>query len=140
VTAGDTDHLITVAGLPYGRSGFRPQHLEHLEDIATVHLYPLPGASEHDRAVADAAAAKPDGQPLILDETGPIGGGDVAAFILGTAESASGWVGHYFEETPAEIVGAPEPVLADRWHLGFYRTFMRLAPQVNHGDGGIMQP
>ena len=99
---GDSERLISVGALPYGHSGFRPQDVADLEEIATVHLYPKVG--EHDRSVRDAAEAKPDGQPLILDETGPWGGGDVSAFILGTSESAAGWVGHYFERTPAEIL------------------------------------
>ncbi len=136
-TAGDSQRLISVGGLPYGHSGFRPQDVTDLEEIAIVHLYPKVG--EHDRAVRDAAEAKPDGQPLILDETGPWGGGDVSAFILGTSESAAGWVGHYFERTPAEILSSPSP-LGDHWHLGFYRTFMRLSPAVNAHDDGVMQP
>ena len=85
---GGLQRLISVAALPYGNSGFRPQDVTDLEEIAIVHLYPVVG--EHDRAGARRREAKPNGQPLILDETGPFGGGDVRGFILGTLRIGGG--------------------------------------------------
>jgi hypothetical protein len=137
--AGDTRHMITVAGLPYGNSGFRPSDLDGLEEIAAVHLYPT-AEDGLEKALRDAAVAKADGQPLILDETGPWGGGDVAGFILGTKDIAAGWIGHYLEQTPAEIVAKPDAPLAELWHLGSYATFRRLTLAMNPDDGGIVQP
>ena len=126
VREGDTRHLVTTSALPWGNGGFRPKDLDGLQDIASVHLYPFPGKEQLDATVADAQAHKPAGRPLILDETGPIGGGNVASFIIATAPIAAGWVGQYFDETPAEIVGNPDATTGDLWHLGSYHTFMRL--------------
>jgi hypothetical protein len=104
-----------------------------------VHLYPT-AEDGLEKALRDAAVAKAEGQPLILDETGPWGGGDVAGFILGTKDIAAGWIGHYLEQTPAEIVAKPDAPLAELWHLGSYATFRRLTLAMNPDDGGIVQP
>jgi hypothetical protein len=63
-------------------------------------LYPKDG--EHDRS-ARRRGSETEGPAPDPRRDGPVGGGDVSAFILGTFESAAGWVGHYFELTPAEL-------------------------------------
>ena len=140
VGADDTIHPITVSMLPYANGGFRPSDVADLVDLVTVHVYPRVGEAEMARAVREVEVSRAAGRPLILDETGPIGGGDVADFIFQTAPSTAGWLGHYFGNTPAETLRKPDRTLADHWHVGFYRTFMRLRPQVDPGDGGVMQP
>ena len=136
-TAGDTDRLISVGGLPYGRSGFRPARRHRSRGDRD-----RPPVSGGRRARSRRARRRggETGRPAADPRRDrPCGGGDVSAFILGTSESAAGWVGHYFERTPAEILSSPSP-LGDYWHLGFYRTFMRLSAAVNAHDDGVMQP
>jgi hypothetical protein len=138
-STGD-DHLLTVSTLPYGNSGFRPVDVADLQDLASVHLYPSAGRAGLERALADVPIAKAARQPLVLDETGPYGGGDLEAFIRGTAPDTAGWVGHYLEATPAEILADADATIGDTWRLGWYRTFLRLAATVNPRDGGVVQP
>jgi hypothetical protein len=139
-TAGDTRHMLTVAHLPFGNSGFGPSDLADLEELAAIHVYPGPGADELEKAIGYVASAKPDGRPVVLDETGFYRGGDVAAFIVGTRNLARGWLGHYLELTPAEILAQPDAAPAEVMHLAFYRTFLRLTSIMNPSDGGIVQP
>jgi hypothetical protein len=107
-------------------------------------MYPRaddPGTPENELQddITTVKMRKPANQPLIVDETFTThtDEANVQTFILGTRPEASGWLGHYFEETPSELTQSPDPNEAQ---LGFYRMFVPMTIRLNPAGTGALQP
>jgi hypothetical protein len=98
-------------------------------------MYPHPDdpatpVNELQRDISQVKASKAAGEPLVVDETFTLHAEapDVMNFILSVRPEAAGYIGHYFERTPAEL--SPPTTEAEIDHRLFYQLFVALTPTV----------
>jgi len=124
----DRRHLITVGLVEWSldrpglRSGFVPDKIAPDLDFLSVHVYPnkgeVPQALETLRGFAV-------GKPVVIEETFPLRCSvpEFEAFIEGSREVASGWIGFYWGMTPEELRASR--TIADALMLGWLDVFER---------------
>lgn len=130
----DRRHLITVGLVDWSldrpglRSGFVPAAIAAELDFLSVHLYPKQGEVT---AALETLRGFAVGRPLIIEETFPLfcPMADFEAFLRGSRELASGWIGFYWGRTPAELKrsGTPADGLTLAWLECFRRELVPLA-------------
>ncbi|HWB01308.1 MAG TPA: cellulase family glycosylhydrolase [Pirellulales bacterium] len=104
----DEQHLITVGLVPWSldrpglTSGFVPKEIASDLDFLAVHLYPEAG--KVDEAL-DTLAAFSINKPVVIEETFPLkcSPEELEQFIEGSKKYASGWIGFYWGQTPAQL-------------------------------------
>ncbi len=95
----DPTHLITMGMLPF--PGVYKAAAEQL-DFVSPHLYPKSGKVDEEIALLK----KFDwGKPIVIGETFPLSCSvdDERDFLLKSREFAHGWIGHWPDESPAEL-------------------------------------
>lgn len=95
----DRTHLITMGMLPF--PGAYKAAAEQL-DFVSPHLYPKKGRVDDEIQLLQ----KFDwGKPIVIGETFPLSCGvdDEREFLLKSREFAHGWLGHWPDESPAEL-------------------------------------
>jgi len=122
----DQRHLITVGLVDWSldrpglRSGFVPDKIAPDLDFLSVHTYPnageVPQALETLRGFAV-------GKPVLIEETFPLRCSmpEFEAFMEGSREIASGWIGFYWGKTPEELRASG--TIADALMLGWLDVF-----------------
>jgi hypothetical protein len=82
---------------------------------------------------------KPAGQPLVVDPVFTLHANEaeVQTFILGTRPEASGWLGHYLEQTPPELTPPAEDEVR---RLGFHKMFVPMTIRLKPSGTGTLQP
>jgi hypothetical protein len=96
----DQAHLVTMGMLPF--PGTYKAAAEHL-DFVSPHLYPKTGKVDDELRLLQ----KFDwGKPIVIGETFPLNCSveDERDFLLKSREFAHGWIGHWPDESPAELV------------------------------------
>jgi hypothetical protein len=105
----DKQALITVGLVPWSLdrpnrlySGFEPKHIAPDLDFIAVHLYPETGKLDDDLATLGAFAV---GKPVVIEEIFPLkcSAKEFETFLTRSREHASGWIGFYWGQTPAEL-------------------------------------
>ena len=96
----DKKHLITIGMLPAW--GVSPNAVGSELDFIAVHIYPAAG--KVDEAIANLKQFA-IGKPIVVEETFPLscGAADERDFLLKSRGIASGWIGQYPDESPAEL-------------------------------------
>ncbi len=95
----DQTHLVTMGMLPF--PGAYKAAAEQL-DFVSPHLYPKAGKVDDEIKLLQ----KFDwGKPIVIGETFPLscGADDERDFLLKSREFAHGWIGHWPDESPAEL-------------------------------------
>ena len=95
----DQTHLVTMGMLPF--PGAYKAAAEQL-DFVSPHLYP-----KSDKVAEEIELLKKFdwGKPIVIGETFPLscGADDERDFLLKSREFAHGWIGHWPDESPAEL-------------------------------------
>ena len=105
----DQRHLITVGLVPWSldrpglTSGFVPAKIAGELDFLAVHLYPEQGKVEESLSVLRDFAAV--GKPVVIEEIFPLKCDmkEFESFLIGSQPYASGWIGFYWGQAPAEL-------------------------------------
>ncbi|MBL8850068.1 MAG: cellulase family glycosylhydrolase [Planctomycetaceae bacterium] len=100
----DETHLVTMGMLPF--PGAYRAAAEQL-DFVSPHLYPKSGKVDDEVELLQ----KFDwGKPIVIGETFPLSCGvdDERAFLLKSRAFAHGWIGHWPDESPAELAELKE--------------------------------
>lgn len=104
----DRKHLITVGmvlleiGKPEEAAGFGPARIAPELDFLALHVYPKKGkVNEALATLARCRAVK----PVIIEEVFPLGISlpEMKIFLDRSRESASGWISHFWGQTPEEL-------------------------------------
>jgi len=126
----DKKHLITIGLLPAW--GLSPKVVGPELDFIAVHIYP--NAGKVDEAISNLKQFDM-GKPIVIEETFPLSCGveDERAFLLKSRGIASGWIGQYPDESPAELhalkrSGKITPGQAA--YLGWVELFRDVGPQM----------
>lgn len=125
----DEQHLITMGMLPF--PGAYQAAAEQL-DFVSPHLYPKTGKVDEEIAVLK----KFDwGKPIVIGETFPLSCGvdDERDFLLKSREFAHGWIGHWPDESPTELVELKKNGKATIHNviwLSWVELFKELGPQM----------
>ena len=95
----DQTHLITMGMLPF--PGAYKAAAEQL-DFVSPHLYPKTGKVDDEIALLKQFGW---GKPVVIGETFPLscGADDERDFLLKSRDFAHGWIGHWPDESPAEL-------------------------------------
>lgn len=95
----DPVHLITMGMLPF--PGAYKAAAEQL-DFVSPHLYPKKGEVDDEIKLLHEFGW---GKPIVIGETFPLscGADDERDFLLKSREFAHGWMGHWPDESPAEL-------------------------------------
>ncbi len=104
----DSRHLVTVGLLPnsletpVSSSGFAPQKIAGPLDFVCVHLYPTSGHLQEDLKLLSGFNI---GKPVVVEEMFPMTctTPELGEFIRESKKDASGWLGFYWGQTPAEL-------------------------------------
>jgi dienelactone hydrolase len=104
----DQRHLITVGLLPDSLetpasvSGFAPKKVAAPLDFISVHVYPKSGHLKEDLALVNGFRV---GKPVVIEETFPLNCSprELGEFLRRSRQFASGWLGFYWGQTPAEL-------------------------------------
>jgi hypothetical protein len=127
----DQRHLITVGLLPNSLetpaslSGFPPLKVAAPLDFISVHIYPKSGQLDNDLELLQGFAI---GKPVVIEETFPIDCSlpELRQFIGRSKQAASGWIGFYWGQTPAELNQSTN--LASALMHGWLTLFQDLNP------------
>ncbi len=125
----DQAHLITMGMLPF--PGAYKAAAEQL-DFVSPHLYPKTGKVDEEIALLK----KFDwGKPIVIGETFPLSCGpdDERDFLLKSREFAHGWIGHWPDESPAELVElkkAGKATIHNAIWLSWVELFKEIGPQM----------
>jgi hypothetical protein len=128
----DQTHLITMGMLPF--PGAYKAAAEQL-DFVSPHLYPKTGK------VADELKLLKQfdwGKPIVIGETFPLSCGpeDERDFLLNSREFAHGWIGHWPDESPAELAELKKTgkaTIQNAIWLSWVELFKELGPQMTGG-------
>jgi hypothetical protein len=126
----DPIHLITMGMLPF--PGAYKAVSEQL-DFVSPHLYPKTGKVDEEIALLK----KFDwGKPIVIGETFPLSCGvdDERDFLLKSREFATGWIGHWPDESPAELAELKKTgkaTIQNAIWLSWVELFKELGPQMN---------
>jgi hypothetical protein len=95
----DQTHLITMGMLPF--PGAYKAAAEQL-DFVSPHLYPKTGKVDDEIELLKQFGW---GKPVVIGETFPLscGADDERDFLLKSRDFAHGWIGHWPDESPAEL-------------------------------------
>lgn len=125
----DKNYLITMGMLPFP-SAYKAAAAEL--DFVSPHLYPKSGKVDEEIALLK----KFDwGKPIVIGETFPLSCGpdDEREFLLKSREFARGWIGHWPDESPAELAELKKTGKASIqtaiW-LSWVELFKELGPQM----------
>ncbi len=127
----DRRHLVTVGLLPNSLkgspwwSGFTPQAVAGELDFICVHLYPKSGQLKQDLALLQGFRV---GRPLVVEETFPLNctAPELRQFLEGSRKYASGWIGFYWGQTPAEL--SQSTSVGDSLTAAWLKLFQELHP------------
>jgi hypothetical protein len=107
VRAHDTRHLVTVGLLPWDPkwkhlSGFVSETIAPEVDFLSVHIYPAQDKADEAVEVLKKFAV---GKPVVVEEIFPLSCDVVTLrqFMERGRPIASGWIGHYFGQSPVEL-------------------------------------
>jgi hypothetical protein len=128
----DRQHLITVGLVDWSldrpglTSGFVPATIAPAVDFLCVHLYPKRG--EVDEALATLEGFADAGKPVVIEETFPLmcGGDEFNAFLKRSKPMASGWIGFYWGQGPADL--KPPKTIPDAMTLDWLERFRQGRP------------
>jgi hypothetical protein len=129
----DQRHLITVGLIwvnnarPEDAAGFPPKKIAPDVDFFAVHVYPDQGKVQ---VALDSLTRYKIGKPIVVEETFPMKCSvmEYRDFIQGSRGIASGWLGHYWSQTPEDLKIATD--LVSKLMLGSLEVFQTLNP--NH--------
>jgi hypothetical protein len=129
----DQRHLITVGlvwvnnAKPEDAAGFPPKMMAPDVDFFAVHVYPERGKV---KVALDSLTRYKIGKPIVVEETFPLNCSviEFSEFIRSSRGIASGWLEHYWSQTPEDLKGATDVV--SKLMLGSLTVFQTLNP--NH--------
>ena len=125
----DDTHLITMGMLPF--PGAYRAAAEQL-DFVSPHLYPKSDKVDEELELL----RKFDwGKPIVIGETFPLscGADDEREFLLKSRESAHGWIGHWPDESPAqlaELTKTGKATIQNAIWLSWVDLFREIGPQM----------
>lgn len=125
----DQAHLITMGMLPF--PGAYKAAAEQL-DFVSPHLYPKSGKVDDEVKLLQ----KFDwGKPIVIGETFPLscGADDERDFLLKSREFAHGWIGHWPDESPAELAELKKTgkaTIQNSIWLSWVDLFKEIGPQM----------
>lgn len=125
----DQTHLITMGMLPF--PGAYKAAAEQL-DFVSPHLYPKKGKVDEEIKLLQ----KFDwGKPIVIGETFPLSCGvdDERDFLLKSREFAHGWLGHWPDESPAELAElkkSGKATIHNAIWLSWVELFQEIGPQM----------
>lgn len=125
----DSTHLITMGMLPF--PGAYKTAAEQL-DFVSPHLYPKTGKVDEEIALLK----KFDwGKPIVIGETFPLSCSavDERDFLLKSRELAHGWIGHWPDESPAELAELKKTgkaTIQNAIWLSWVELFKEIGPQM----------
>lgn len=128
----DKQHLITMGMLPFPAA--YKAAAEEL-DFVSPHLYPKSGKVDEEIALLK----KFDwGKAIVIGETFPLSCGpdDEREFLLKSREFSQGWIGHWPDESPAELAELKRTGKASIHNaiwLSWVELFQELGPQMTAG-------
>lgn len=128
----DPKHLITMGMLPF--PGAYHAASEQL-DFVSPHLYPKTGKVDDEIKLLQ----KFDwGKPIVIGETFPLSCGvdDEREFLLKSCEFAQGWMGHWPDESPAELAELKktgQATIQNAIWLSWVNLFQEIGPQMTGG-------
>jgi hypothetical protein len=104
----DPERLVTVGLVPWSldrpglTSGYVPEKIVGDLDFIAVHLYPEKDNLEQDLATLRGFAV---GKPVVIEETFPLkcSPEELEQFLDKSRETAAGWIGFYWGQTPEEL-------------------------------------
>jgi hypothetical protein len=125
----DQTHLITMGMLPF--PGAYKAAAEQL-DFVSPHLYPKAGKVDDELKLLKQFDW---GKPIVIGETFPLSCGpdDERDFLLKSREFAHGWIGHWPDESPAELAElqkAGTATIQNAIWLSWVDLFKELGPQM----------
>lgn len=129
----DHKHLITIGLLPAW--GLSPTVVGPELDFIAVHIYP--DAGKVDEALANLRRFEV-GKPIVVEETFPLSCGvaDERQFLLQSRGIAAGWIGHYPDESPAQLRALKRSgrlSAAQAAYLAWLQLFSELGSQMQVG-------
>ena len=125
----DRTHLITMGMLPF--PGVYRVAAEQL-DFVSPHLYPKSGKVDEEIRLLQ----KFDwGKPIVIGETFPLSCGieDQREFLLKSREISYGWIGHWPNESPAELAELKKngrATIQNAIWLSWVDLFQEIGPQM----------
>ncbi len=125
----DKTHLITMGMLPF--PGAYKAAAEQL-DFVSPHLYPKTGKVDDEITLLQ----KFDwGKPIVIGETFPLSCGvdDERDFLLKSRGIAHGWIGHWPDESPAELAELKttgKATIHNAIWLSWVNLFQEIGPQM----------
>lgn len=125
----DETHLITMGMLPF--PGAYKAAAEHL-DFVSPHLYPKTGKVDEEIKLLQQFAW---GKPVLIGETFPMSCGveEQKDFLLKSREFAHGWIGHWPDESPAELAELKKTnkaTIKNAIWLSWVEFFREIGPQM----------
>jgi hypothetical protein len=137
----DQTHLITMGMFPF--PGAYKAAAEQL-DFVSPHLYPKLGKVD---AEIELLKRFDWGKPIVIGETFPLSCGvdDEREFLLKSRAFAHGWIGHWPDESPAELAelkkNGTATIQNEIW-LSWVELFREIGPQMTGGEsrGSTVEP
>lgn len=128
----DRTHLITMGMLPF--PGAYKGAAEQL-DFVSPHLYPKTGKVDDEIKLLKQFGW---GKPVVIGETFPLscGADDERNFLLKSREFAQGWIGHWPDESPAELAELKKTgkaTIHNAIWLSWVELFREIGPQMTGG-------
>lgn len=128
----DQTHLITMGMLPF--PGAYKAAAEQL-DFVSPHLYPKTGKVDDEITLLKQFDW---GKPIVIGETFPLrcSADDERDFLLKSREFAHGWIGHWPDESPAELTklkATGKATIHNAIWLSWVDLFKELGPQMTSG-------
>jgi hypothetical protein len=125
----DQAHLITMGMLPFPAA--YTAAAEQL-DFVSPHLYPKAGRVDNELKLLKQFDWD---KPVVIGETFPLncGADDERDFLLKSREFAHGWIGHWPDESPAELAEmkkAGKATIQDAMWLSWVDLFKDISPQM----------
>lgn len=130
----DSRHLITVGLVHWSldrpglTSGFIPSHIADELDFLCVHIYPEKDAVDEALDTLKAFAAV--GKPVVVEETFPLkcGAQQLGTFMEQGRPFAAGYIGFYWDNTPAEL--RPAKSIGDAFTISWLELFQQLRTRI----------
>ncbi len=125
----DQTHLITMGMLPFPDA--YTAAAEQL-DFVSPHLYPKSGKVDYEIKLLQEFDW---GKPIVIGETFPLscGADDERDFLLKSREFAHGWIGHWPDESPAELAEIKKTgkaTIQNAIWLSWVDLFQAIGPQM----------
>lgn len=125
----DDRHLITMGMFPF--PGVYKPIAEQL-DFISPHLYPKSGKVDEELKLLKQFDW---GKPIVIGETFPLSCGvdDEREFLLKSRGTAHGWIGHWPDESPAELTElkkSGKATMQNAIWLGWVELFKEVGPEM----------